>query len=134
MLEVSRNSLEDYFSFMEKAGLILQLRNETKGIRGLGKVDKVYLSNPNWAHHLSNGPANDGNIRETFFINQMQVRHPIVTSKQADFKVDNYTFEIGGKDKNQKQISNAKNSFVVKDNIVFGHRNIIPLWAFGLRY
>ena len=47
MIGVSRNSLDDYFSYMEKAGLIEQLRNETSGIRGLGKVDKVYLNNTN---------------------------------------------------------------------------------------
>ena len=41
MINVSRNSLDDYFTYMEKAGLIGQLRNETRGIRGLGKVDKV---------------------------------------------------------------------------------------------
>ncbi len=35
------------FSYMEKAGLIGQLHNETRGIRGLGKVDKVYLDNTN---------------------------------------------------------------------------------------
>ncbi len=43
MISVSRNSLDDYFSYMEKAGLIGQLRNETSGIQGLGKADKVYL-------------------------------------------------------------------------------------------
>ena len=43
MIGVSRNSLDDYFSFMGKAGLIGQLRTETSGIRGLGKVDKVVL-------------------------------------------------------------------------------------------
>ena len=52
MIGVSRNSLDDYFSYMEKAGLIEQLRNETSGIRGLGKVDKVYLNNTNMGSRL----------------------------------------------------------------------------------
>lgn len=134
MIGVSRNSLEDYLAFMEKAGLIVQLRNDTKGIRGLGKVEKVYLNNTNWIYQLSAQSGNEGNIRETFFINQMQVRHEVRSSKSADFVVGNYTFEIGGKDKKQQQITSEKNAFVIKDNIVHGHRNIIPLWAFGLTY
>lgn len=47
IIGVSRNSLDDYFSYMEKAGLISRLRGEKSGIRGLGKVDKVYLDNTN---------------------------------------------------------------------------------------
>lgn len=42
IINVSRNSLDDYFSHMEKAGLIGQLRNETSGIRGLAKVDCIF--------------------------------------------------------------------------------------------
>ena len=50
MVGVSRNVLPDYFLYMEKAGIISQLRDATGGIRGLGKVDKVYLDNPNLAY------------------------------------------------------------------------------------
>ena len=52
MIGVSRNSLDDYFLYMEQAGLITQLRDETGGIRGLGKVDKVYLDNTNIIFNL----------------------------------------------------------------------------------
>jgi hypothetical protein len=48
----NRNSLDDYFSYMERAGLIGRLRNETSGIRGLRKVDKVYLDNTNIIFNL----------------------------------------------------------------------------------
>ena len=51
-----------------------------------------------------------------------------------DFVIDNYTFEIGGKNKQQKQIEKDGKSFVVKDEIEFGYRNVIPLWAFGMNY
>ena len=73
-INVSRNSLDDYFSYMEKAGLIGQLRNETNGIRGLGKVDKVYLDNRNIIYNLVGEKSNIGNIRETFFFNQMRLK------------------------------------------------------------
>ena len=47
---------------------------------------------------------------------------------------DSYTFEVGGKNKQQKQIEKDGKSFVVKDDIEFGYLNVIPLWAFGLNY
>lgn len=134
LLVVSRNSLEDYFLFMEKAGLIGQLRNGTRGIRGLGKVDKVYLDNTNLTMNLVGDKSNVGTIRETFFFNQMQVKNEVRSSEKADFIIDSYTFEVGGKNKQQKQIEKDGKSFVVKDDIEFGYLNVIPLWTFGLNY
>ena len=51
--------------------------------------------------------ANIGNLRETFFMNQMRVNHNVVCSKISDFEIDGATFEIGGKKKGQKQIETA---------------------------
>lgn len=134
IINVSRNSLDDYFSYMEKAGLIAQLRNETSGIRGLGKVDKVYLDNTNIIFNLVGERSNPGNLRETFFLNQMRLNKQVISSKKGDFVIDTYTFEVGGKNKQQKQIKKDGKSFVVKDDIEFGYLNVIPLWAFGLNY
>jgi predicted AAA+ superfamily ATPase len=134
MINVSRNSLDDYFSYMEKAGLIGQLRNETTGISGLGKVDKVYLDNTNIIFNLVGDKLNVGNLRETFFFNQMRVGNEVISSKKADFVIENYTFEVGGKNKQQNQIEKDGKSFVVKDDIEYGYLNVIPLWAFGLNY
>ena len=134
IIGVSRNSLDDYFSYMEKAGLIGQLRNKTSGIRGLGKVDKVYLDNTNIIFNLVGDKSNIGNIRETFFFNQMRLKNDVIYSEKADFVIDNYTFEVGGKNKQHTQIEKDGKSFVVKDDIEFGYRNVIPLWTFGLNY
>ncbi len=134
IIGVSRNSLDDYFLYMEQAGLIGQLRSETGGIRGLGKIDKVYLDNTNIIFNLVGDHSNVGNIRETFFFNQMSVNNEILSSKTADFVIGNYTFEVGGKNKQQKQIEKDGKSFIVKDDIEFGYLNVIPLWAFGLNY
>ena len=45
-LEVDIAQYADLCAWLEKAGLIGQLRDSTGGIQGLGKVDKVYLDNP----------------------------------------------------------------------------------------
>ena len=134
MIGVSRNSLDDYLSYMEKAGLIGQLRNETSGIRGLGKVEKVYLDNTNIIFNLVGEKSNIGNLRETFFFNQMRVKNEVISSRKADFVIENHTFEVGGKNKQQNQIEKDDKSFVVKDDIEYGYRNVIPLWAFGMNY
>jgi len=133
-LEVSRNSLEEYLTFMEDAGLISRLRDSATGIIGLGKVEKVYLDNPNLIYYLSAKVPETGNIRETFFLNQTRVNNAVISSAAADFKIDKYTFEVGGKSKSQEQIKNTDNAFIVKDNIEYGYKNVIPLWAFGLNY
>jgi predicted AAA+ superfamily ATPase len=134
MIGVSRNSLDDYFSYMEKAGLIEQLRDETSGIRGLGKVNKVYLNNTNIVFNLVGEKSNVGNLRETFFFNQMKVKNEVISSKKADFMIEQYYFEIGGKNKQQNQIEKDGKSFVVKDDIEYGYQNVIPLWTFGFNY
>ena len=134
ILNVSRNNIADYLFYIEEAGMIAQLRNDTGGIRGLGKVDKIYLDNPNLLYNLAEEKQNIGSVRETFFINQLRVEHEIVSSTLADFKVGSVDFEVGGKNKGIKQIANAETGFVVKDNIETGFLNIIPLWHFGLMY
>jgi predicted AAA+ superfamily ATPase len=134
MLSISRNNIADYLLYMEEAGMVSQLRFETKGIRGLGKVDKVYLDNTNLVYGLAHENPNKGNIRETFFMNQLRVAYPIVSSVIADFTIDGFDFEIGGKNKSGKQIKTAAKGFVVKDDIETGFLNTIPLWHFGLLY
>ena len=53
--------------------------------------------------------------------------------QKGDILVDNhYLFEVGGKNKNHKQIANIPNSYVVADNIDVGFENKIPLWLFVL--
>jgi predicted AAA+ superfamily ATPase len=131
MIGISRNVLDNYLVYMEKAGLILRLRTDTGGIRGLGKI---YVDNPNLTYSLVGDSANIGNIRETYFLNQMRVKFNVLSSEKSDFVINNYTFEIGGKNKKQSQIEQIQNSFIVKDNIEYGYMNVVPLWAFGLTY
>jgi predicted AAA+ superfamily ATPase len=134
ILAISRNVIADYLLYMEEAGMLAQLREDTKGIRGLGKINKVYLDNTNLVYILAGENANKGNIRETFFINQCRVHHQIVSSNLADFKMEDKDFEVGGKNKGLKQIKTAENGFLVKDDIETGFFNTIPLWHFGLMY
>lgn len=135
VLNVSRNNVADYLQYIEEAGLITQLRDQTGGIRSLGKVDKVYLENTNLIYSLvKKEKAEIGNVRETFFMNQLRVVDDPITSPVSDFLVGDRTFEIGGRNKKQKQIKDVANAYVVKDDIEYGGLNVVPLWQFGLLY
>lgn len=134
MLNISRNNIADYLLYMEEGGMIAQLRNSTGGIRGLGKVEKVYLDNTNLVFSLAKESSNIGNIRETFFLNQLRINHEVYTSALVDFKIEDFEFEVGGKNKGLKQIQQVVNGYVVKDNMEKGYLKTLPLWHFGLLY
>ena len=53
LLYMNRNTVSDLMCYLEKAGIINQLRAETEGVRLLGKVDKVYLNITNLSYVLS---------------------------------------------------------------------------------
>ena len=134
-LEVSRNNIADLCTYLEKAGLISQLRTSTNGIQGLGKVDKIYLDNPTLIYTLGNQNVEIGTVRETFFFNQTRSLMPVTVSPVSDFLIESkYTFEVGGKKKKQRQLQDIENGYVVKDDIETGYGNIIPLWMFGMLY
>lgn len=134
MIDMHRNQVADFLFYLEKAGVVAQLRGVTEGIRLLGKVEKTYLDNTNLAYVLSDNRPEIGNIRETFFLSQMKVNNEIAASDQSDFRVGQYTFEIGGPNKQQKQIKGIENAYIVKDEIEYGYKNVIPLWHFGFNY
>lgn len=131
---ISLNTMKNYLKLLNDAQLLQLLHVEEKGINSLGKPEKIFLNNPNLMYNLGID-ANLGNIRETFFFNQVQNKYSVFASKTVDFKVDgNYEFELGGRSKNRKQIKVLENVYIVKDDIEIGSDRTIPLWLFGFLY
>ena len=134
-LEVSRNNVADLCTYLEKAGLVGQLRTSTGGIQGLGKVDKIYLDNTTLIYVLGGGQVETGTVRETFFFNQTRLQLPVTSSPVSDFLIDGkYTFEVGGRKKKQAQLQGIENGYVVRDDMETGYGNVLPLWLFGMLY
>ena len=132
---ISLNTMKNYIQLLNDAELLQLLFVPDKGINSLNKPEKIYMNNANLMYNQGDENANIGNIRETFFFNQLNALYKINASKESDFLVmDRFTFEIGGKNKQQKQIKEIENAFVVKDNIEIGSNNVIPLWLFGFLY
>jgi len=141
-VEVSDDrTIKEYLSKLDDAGLIKLLMKSSLSLKAFDKPEKIYLANTNLMQ-LSNPEI--GNIRETFFMNQVDNYYKnrysfdnagIYASTKGDFYLEEkYTFEVGGKGKSFKQIKDLPNSYVVADDIELGFGNKIPLWLFGFLY
>ena len=133
-ISVARNDLKDYLFYMEKSGMIQSLQSPVAGMTRLAKVEKIYLDNTNLMYALTSMQPDMGNLRETFFFNQMRVCNTVRASDVSDFLVDGHTFEVGGRKKGRRQIAEVPDSYVVKDDIEYATPGVIPLWFFGLNY
>lgn len=131
---ISRNSLVQYLRYLEDLRIIKGLFTAVAGIGLLQKPEKIYLHHPNIQYALAQGKSNYGNARESFFINQISYLGKPQYTEIGDLIFNNYTFEIGGKNKTNKQIKQQENAYVVADEIEIGHAHKIPLWLFGFLY
>ncbi len=135
MVDVTRASLMNYLHLLEKSHSILLLNQKATGLRQMVRPEKVYLQNTNYSYALSGESPDIGNLRETFFFNQLQQKHKVTYTKETDFCINGeYYFEVGGKSKSTAQIKGLDQSFLALDGITVGFRNEIPLWLFGFLY
>jgi len=133
-LETPRNTILRLLDYLDKAQIIHLLKTSTKGVSYLQKPEKIYLNNTNFIYLFSPKQANVGNIRETFFLNQLSAMHSITSAKFGDFMVDEHmVFEVGGSNKTNEQIKGVPNSYLALE-IEGGNNNRIPLWLFGMLY
>jgi predicted AAA+ superfamily ATPase len=131
----TRDSLLKFLFYLEKSEIVTWLTKDTFGINYLNKPDKLYLNNSNLMYALASEKPNNGNIRETFFLNQLRTKHKVSYPEKGDFLIDEkYLFEIGGQNKTQKQIAGIENAFIAADGIEYSVGNKIPLWLFGFLY
>jgi len=94
---------------LNDARLLNTLSSEGKGVSTLQKPDKIYLENTNLAHAMRSKP-DIGNIRETFVFNQLyNVGFKVSSPKAGDFVFEEYTLEIGRKNKTTSQVKHLDN-------------------------
>lgn len=129
---VTRNTLVEYLQYLEDARIIKKLYTSTHGISRMQKPEKIYLDHPNLHYAMAFENQNTGNIRESFFANQVGHLFSLTYPKSGDFLVDSkYLFEIGGKKKGTAQLQGQDNAFIAADDIEIGRKEKIPLWLFG---
>jgi predicted AAA+ superfamily ATPase len=134
-VEIQRSNLLKSLELLERARMLGLLRNADKNLKFLSKPAKIYLDNPNLAYSLGENNANIGNLRETFFFNQLRTVCKVESAKQGDCTVNGkYIFEVGGSGKKFTQIADLPDSYLAVDETEMGFGNKIPLWMFGLLY
>lgn len=119
---------------LERGGLLMLLKDQTKSTNHLSNPEKIYINNPTLMFALT--PKIDkGSLRETFFYNQVSQAYDVQYPKRGDFLIDRkFLFEVGGKGKSFDQIKDIPNSYLAIDDIEIGYSNKIPLWLFGFLY
>ncbi|HHH19645.1 MAG TPA: ATP-binding protein [Campylobacterales bacterium] len=127
---ISHPTLSSYLSILEATKIIKAIKKYSSKISK--KPEKLLFSNTNILYTFADEfgiEVDIGTVRETFFASCFE---KIYYSDIGDFRVDEYIFEIGGKNKSFKQIKDIPNSFVVVDTDYSMEENKIPLWLFGL--
>jgi len=127
---ISHPTLNTYLNILEQTKIIKPIRKYSTNITK--KPEKLLFGNTNLLYAFADEfgiEVDIGTARETFFTSCFE---NINYSDIGDFKVNDYIFEIGGKNKSFKQIKDAKNSYVVVDTDYTMEINKIPLWLFGL--
>ncbi len=139
-LRRDNKTIAHFIMKLEDAGLLNLLFKEGVGGALVRSPEKIYIENGTLYNAINEEIRNDiniGNLREIVFVNQNKNSNQNIRySKEiGDFKVNDYYFEIGGKNKGKKQIKkNLGQSFVVKDDILYGEKGVIPLYLFGFLY
>lgn len=132
---IHRNSINNYLYFLQEARLISLVHQAGSSVATLQKPEKIYLDNTNLLYTLSESAPSQGTIREVFFYNQLSGRHHIRHGAQVDFEVDGcYAFEVGGRQKSNRQIAQIPSAWTVKDDLEYPVGRSLPLWIFGFLY
>ena len=132
---INRTTFITYLYYLQEAHITHHLYRDIKGITRLQKPDKLFLENTNLMYAFASDNTDVGNVRETFFFNQVSYHHKVEFPQNGDFMINGeLLFEIGGKGKGFSQIADHNNKYVAADDLEYGTGNKIPLWLFGFLY
>lgn len=136
---LDNKTIQNYLEILQETGLIELILKNRSGSQILKKTEKIFLDNPDIYKSTSEEIGFEtpiGTLREIYFIKMIQNSlSTIHYSDIGDYIVNNINFEIGGKNKDLKQIKqHLETSFLVKDDIISGNKYEIPLYLFGFLY
>lgn len=130
----TRDSCLKMMYLLDKAAILRLLTTELKSYKRLVNPEKIYLDNTNLMYALGSN-VNEGNLRETFFFNQVGNTHDVRSSHAGDFLIDGkLRVEVCGSSKDFSRIAGIPDSFLAIDGIETGYGARIPLWLFGFLY
>jgi uncharacterized protein len=140
-IEVSKDTLYEYFDLLDRADLVDIVRPPSANMRAF-KNSKILFKTPNLYYAIAleswKQDADKGNVRESFFSSQTAIRYRIFSSLNTDFVIREgkreFEVEVGGRSKKKKQIKGLGNAYIFKDGIELGMGNTLPLYLAGFLY
>jgi len=139
-LSIDGKTVLHYVHILNDTGLARILYPNQRETKLLRAPEKVFLENTTLLQTLCTAMGQEVNIgtqRELAFVSALTAAGKKVycSKKRGDFIVNETVFEIGGKNKSNKQTRGSnKPAFLVKDDILIGSRTTIPLYLFGFLY
>ncbi len=137
-LGVSREIIYNCLDYLNRSGLLCNVYHDAAGMKLARKPEKIFLENSNLLYAISGSlqmESDIGNVRETFFVNQVSLQHRLNSHDHGDFIINSdCVIEVGGKSKTTRQIKQTNNSYLAVDEIEYGFGNKIPLYLFGFLY
>ena len=128
-LGISEPTLYTYLEILNKTGIFNPIYKFSS--KQTKKPAKLFFKNTNILYALGSSlhiPIEMGTVRETYFVNCFNNAY---YSDIGDFKVNNYIFEVGSKNKTFSQVKDIENSFLAVDIDFTSNNKKIPLWLFS---
>lgn len=138
-MNIAHQTVFNYLTILEGVGLIQLVYPFEGGNQYLRKPQKIFLHNTTLLYTLQQFVAEDlnkGTLRELYFIQALRdANQEVYYSKEADYRTKEFIFEIGDKNKTNKQIAHLDSSaFLVKDDVLMAGQQTIPLLFLGFAY
>lgn len=135
-LGLDHKTTDHYLHILNEVGLVRFIYPPDGGSRVLSKPAKIFMNNTRLLYTLNQLVGESislGTLRELFFLQSLtNADIPVFYSSIGDYQVDKYYFEVGGKNKKQKQSHNK--IYLVKDDILHPGSYELPLYLFGFLY
>ena len=128
-LKISEPTLYTYLEILNKTGLFRSIHKYSA--KRSKKPEKLFFQNTNILYALSQDlqiPVDAGTARETYFVNAFKSAY---YSDVGDFRMGDYIFEVGGKNKSFSQIKDLPNGYLALDVDYTSNIRKIPLWLFS---
>jgi predicted AAA+ superfamily ATPase len=128
-LGVSEPTLYTYLAILNKTGIFKSIYKYSA--KQTKKPAKIFFKNTNIFYAISEDlqiQVEIGTVRETYFSSCFE---DIYYSDIGDFRVGDIIYEVGGRNKDFKQIKDIANSYLALDIDYSVNTKKIPLWLFS---
>ena len=123
---IGKSKVYELLNVMEKVNLINIVEKE-KSTKTYTKGSKIFFQDPS-LYYVYEGEI--GNYREAFVVFSLKEKGNLYAQKddsKGDFIFNGISIEVGGSHKSPKN-----SDFVIRDDVDFPIKNIIPMWTLGM--